>query len=232
MAGSEIDDWFPLDEEDHHAQVAGLLAMLGQTPPPRPPKRVLDIGCGDGRVMMPLKRAGHEVAGIDVDSRAVEACVAKGLNARRGNVLEPGCDLTVNGAAPDAAVCLGHTFMLFVDPVATLGMLHRVRAAMAPGGWFAVDAFCEPLWNEVAEGYWQSGLAEDGSSQLVWSPGDNVLAFRGEADIDESSWEVRASDRPVRLWSMGELRLLAHGAGFGEPEVRRTDGLIVMRAVR
>lgn len=229
MAGSEIDDWFPLEGEDHHAQVAGLLAVLGPAPPP---KRVLDIGCGDGRVMTPLTRAGHEVAGIDVDERAVAACAAKGLNARRGDALEPGCDLTVNGAAPDAAVCLGHTFMLFVDPLEVLDLLIRVRGEIAEGGFFAVDAFCEPLWNEVAEGYWQSGIAEDGSSQLVWSPGDNVLAFRGEADIDESSWEVRASDRPVRLWSMGELRLLAHGAGFGEPEVRRTDGLIVMRAVR
>lgn len=229
MAGSEIDDWFPLDEEDHHAQVAGLLGLLGEA---SPPKRVLDIGCGDGRVMTPLKRAGHEVAGVDVDARAVEACLAKGLSARRGDVLDAGCDLTVNGGAPDAVVCLGHTFMLFVDPLEALAMLKRARAALAPGGWFAVDAFCEPLWNEVAEGYWQSGIAEDGSSQLVWSPGDNVLAFRGGDAIDESSWEVRASDRPARLWSMGELRLLAHGAGFAEPEVRRTDGLIVMRAVR
>lgn len=227
MTPFEPDDWSPLEDDDHEAQVAGLLRLLGDEP-----RRVLDIGCGDGRVLEPLSLAGHIAHGVDLDPRAIQACLRKKLRVRAGDALDDACDLTVGGGAPEAVLCLGHTFMLFNDSVATLLMLRRVRAALDPGGFFAIDAFCEPLWNEVAEGYWQSGVAEDGSSQLVWAPGDNVLAFRTGPQIDEDSWEVRPDDRTVRLWSMGELRLLAHAAGFGAPVVRRTDHLIVMPAVR
>jgi len=122
--------------------------------------------------------------------------------------------------------------MLLTDPIAVLATLKRIRSSLASGGAFVIDAFCEPLWREVAEGYWQSGVAEDGGSQLVWASGDNVLAFRGVDEIDEDSWEPKPTDRVLRLWSMGELRLLAHAAGFIEPEHRVTDRVIVMRAVR
>ncbi|MCA9306079.1 MAG: class I SAM-dependent methyltransferase [Phycisphaerales bacterium] len=227
MAAFEFDDWFPLDDEDHQAQVAGLLDLLADGS-----KRILDIGCGDGRVLKPLADAGHIALGLDTDPRAVEACARKRLDASVGDALDPDCDLTVHGAPPDAVLCLGHTFMLLTDPVAVLAMLARIRGSLAGGGFFAIDAFCEPLWREVSEGYWQSGVAEDGQSQLVWAPGDNVLAFRGGDEIDEDSWEVKPTDRPMRLWSKGELRLLARAAGFIEPEHRVTDCLIVMRAVR
>lgn len=227
MAAFEFDDWFPLDDEDHHAQVAGLLDLLSDGP-----KRILDIGCGDGRVLKPLADADYIARGIDTDPCAVEACARKRLDASVGDALDPACDITVHGAPPDAVLCLGHTFMLLTDPVAVLAMLARIRCSLAGGGFFAIDAFCEPLWREVSEGYWQSGVAEDGQSQLVWAPGDNVLAFRGGDEIDENSWEVKPTDRPMRLWSKGELRLLARAAGFIEPEHRVTDCLIVMRAVR
>lgn len=223
-----LDDWFPLDDQEHRAQVAGLLRLLGDAP-----ARVLDLGCGDGRVLAPLAQAGHVCMGIDSDQRAIDACMAQHLRARRGDLLDPACDLWIDAHRPDAIVCLGHTFMLVVDPIAALDLLRRAHGALVErGGFFAIDAFPVPLWREVSEGYWQSGVAEDGSSQLVWAPGDNVLAFRSEGDIDERSWEPGPGDRPVRLWSMGELRLLAHVAGFADPEVLVTDHLIVMRAVR
>ncbi|MEZ6210858.1 MAG: methyltransferase domain-containing protein [Phycisphaerales bacterium] len=164
MAAFEFDDWFPLDDEDHHAQVAGLLDLLSDGP-----KRILDIGCGDGRVLKPLADAGHIAWGIDTDPCAVEACARKRLDASVGDALDPACDITVHGAPPDAVLCLGHTFMLLTDPVAVLAMLTRIRCSLAGGGFFAIDAFCEPLWREVSEGYWQSGVAEDGQSQLVWA---------------------------------------------------------------
>lgn len=227
MPAFEIDDWFPLDDNDHRAQIAGLVAMLGDSP-----RRILDIGCGDGRVLKPVADAGHIAIGIDTDPRAIAACSDQELKVRVGDALDPSCSFTVDGMPPDAVLCLGHTFMLFTDPVSVLGMLRRISSALSDNGFFAIDAFCEPLWREVAEGFWQSGIAEDGSSQLVWASGDNILAFRGPGEIDEDSWELKPTDRPLRLWSMGELRFLAHAAGFIEPETRVTDRLIVMRAVR
>jgi SAM-dependent methyltransferase len=40
--------------------------------------RVLDVGCGPGRVVLELQRRGHEVVGIDVSPLAVEVARRKG----------------------------------------------------------------------------------------------------------------------------------------------------------
>lgn len=37
----ENDDWFPLDEEEHAAQVSAVLSLLGADP-----RRVIDLGAG------------------------------------------------------------------------------------------------------------------------------------------------------------------------------------------
>lgn len=39
----------------------------------RPPMRVLDAGCGDGRNLVYLLRAGFDVSAIDIDPRSIDA---------------------------------------------------------------------------------------------------------------------------------------------------------------
>jgi SAM-dependent methyltransferase len=41
--------------------------------------RVLDVGCGAGRVALYLQRRGHEVLGIDVSPLAIKLCKRRGL---------------------------------------------------------------------------------------------------------------------------------------------------------
>jgi SAM-dependent methyltransferase len=48
-----------------------VFAQLVELLPP-PPRRVLDVGCGEGRVGRELRRAGYSVEGVDVDAAMVE----------------------------------------------------------------------------------------------------------------------------------------------------------------
>lgn len=228
------DDWFPLEPEEHERQLAGLLRRLGQ-----PAKRVMDIGAGSGRIALPLADAGHLVLAVDRDPCAVEACGGRGprLTARLGDALAPAADLTLpfesgpgRACGYDAALCLGNTFALFHEPHAAVGLMRRLRGVVRPqseGGFFAIDDMCGALWREVAEGNWQNGVSEDGRMQLVWGEADNVLAIRHGGSVDPECWRVREPDRPVRLWSMGDLALLCEASGWNPPLRAPADHLIV-----
>jgi len=65
---------------------AGFVAELGEPLvallAPRAGERVLDLGCGDGRLTLALQRAGCVVAGVDASANQVEAARRRGLDAR------------------------------------------------------------------------------------------------------------------------------------------------------
>lgn len=73
--------------------------------------RVLDVGCGAGRIGLYLQEQGHEVVGIDVSERAVEICRERGLQgARVLDIAEVNTD-TLDGNFDTVLMC-GNNFGL------------------------------------------------------------------------------------------------------------------------
>jgi ubiquinone/menaquinone biosynthesis C-methylase UbiE len=70
--------------EDKHWWFVGrrriLLALLDRflPEPPRPPRKILDVGCGTGTMLRYLAAYG-EIQGVDADSEAVHFCQMRGL---------------------------------------------------------------------------------------------------------------------------------------------------------
>src|SRR5262245_58288156 len=207
-------------------QLIGLRRMLG-----RQPKRVLDLGCGIGRVLVPLSAAGHEVVGVDRDATALHRCKAelrrRGVQAtlRRADFLRG----LPTRASFDAALCLGNTFMAITDVDIAAKWLGRVARLLRPGGFIAIDDFPYQFWPELTEGNWLSGMSADGTMQLVWKPGDAVFTLRSGRGINASNWTISSKDGLYRLWCEGSLRLLASAAGLSAPVHQPRAGLIVMR---
>ena len=107
---------------------------------------ILDLGCGTGRLMLPLLRAGHVVVGVD---RAPAMLARAGARLRR---LAPGVRrraLLVRGDLRRLPVARRFSFVVAafhtIQHLATDRELTRffagVARALHPGGWFAFDTF-------------------------------------------------------------------------------------------
>jgi 2-polyprenyl-3-methyl-5-hydroxy-6-metoxy-1,4-benzoquinol methylase len=93
--------------------------------------RVLDAGCGPGRISGELHARGHSVVGVDVDPALIEAARAD----------FPGPHYVVADLATfesdekpfDAAVLAGNV-LIFVAPESEQQVLTRIAAHVRPGG--------------------------------------------------------------------------------------------------
>lgn len=97
-----------------------------------PPLRVLDLGCGPGRLGARLTDLGYEWTGLDVDEAMIARCKAErpDLDARVLDMRRVG-DLEDTF---DAAVCLGNSLPHLdrVDMTGFLGALHHRLKPDAP----------------------------------------------------------------------------------------------------
>ena len=229
---AEHDDWSPLDEAESAVQIESLLDLCAR----RGWTRVLDLGCGSGRIALPLAEAGIRVLAIDEDAAALrvledaaqELGVAERIECVRADFLDDAATLRfADGECADAAAFLGNTLLEIHEVERAVELFTRARSALAEGGAIVVDHFVGDIWADVAEGAWQEGVSEDGAWQMVWSIGDEVVALRRGEAVDPDDWEVRERDRRFRLWSLGSVRLLAMASGWGGPEVDRSGALLL-----
>ena len=101
--------------------------------------RVLDAGCGQGRIGGHLSSLGHDVVGVDVDPVLIAEAEKVHPAARWlvGDLAE--LDLTTAGVPEpfDVVVCAGNV-MTFLAPSTRGEVLRRLRAHVADGGRAAI----------------------------------------------------------------------------------------------
>lgn len=135
--------------------------------------RVLDAGCGPGRVGGRLARLGHDVVGVDIDPALIDAAEADQPGPVWLTADLATLDLAEFGVEGgfDAIVCAGNV-MTFLDPATRRSVLERLAAHLAPDGRVAVG-FGSQRGYEFDEFF------------------DDVGAAGLRVDLRLSSWDLR-----------------------------------------
>jgi SAM-dependent methyltransferase len=107
---------------------------------------ILDLGCGTGRLLLPLVRDGHTVVGVDrapaMLTRAASRIARLPAHLRRRALLVRG-DLRSLAFPPRFAFAVAafHSIQHLATDDDLVRFFQGVAHALIPGGWLAFDAF-------------------------------------------------------------------------------------------
>ena len=110
-----------------------FLSVANETPR----ARVLDLGCGTGRLALGLARAGHKVTGVDPASASLDAARVK-AGSEHVTWIE-GTSEVLGSRSFDVAVMTSHVAQVFVDDDDWARTLADLAHALVPGGRLAFD---------------------------------------------------------------------------------------------
>jgi SAM-dependent methyltransferase len=92
--------------------------------------RILDIGCGGGRISLYFQRKGFDVLGIDISPLAVRVCKLRGM--RRARVMSI-TDLSPKLGGYDTILMIGNNFGLFGNPNRAKRLIRMLYNSTTPG---------------------------------------------------------------------------------------------------
>lgn len=201
-----------LDPDRTAREVDALVRLLDL----RPGSRVLDLGCGQGRIAVPLARKGCRVTGVD-------ACAPL---LRRARAAADAAGVTVELVAADmrqlrheqhfdAVISIGTALGYVEDEAGDAVALRAAARSLVPGGRLLIDTENREPKLRLPERVWfdMAGVA--------------VRCLRSYDHLsgrwaEEIWWDGREPGRAgysVRLYTVAELRGLLEAAGL------RVDGL-------
>lgn len=131
--------WFASDGLPHLEQQTLSLAR----------GRVLDVGCGAGRIALALQRAGHAVVAVDNSPLAVEVCTARGVaDTRVLSITQVSCRQL---GTFDSVALLGGNFGLCANPRRARWLLRRFHALTGPQGRILADSADPAITDDPTE---------------------------------------------------------------------------------
>ncbi len=155
-----------------------FLALADETPG----ARVLDVGCGTGRLALRLASAGHAVTGIDPSPAALAAARTK-PGAERVTWIH-GTAQSVPEGAFDVAVMTGHVSQFLLGEGEWARALRALRRALVRGGRLAFHAYDPGNVKQVYAGV--RGLKE-----LVWASGAQIDFYDRPEQVEQALGAIR-----------------------------------------
>ena len=182
-----------------------------------PASRVLDLGCGTGRLALALAAAGHRVTGVDPARASLAQARAK-PGADQVRWID-GTSAVLPDAAFDTAVMTSHVAQYFITDEQWAQVLADLKRALVPGGRLTFDTR-DPRakgWEEWGERYSCRDLSlPDGRTVTVTlevtAVAGNVVSSSARYAFSDGTELVSTED--LRFRTEAELRSSLGAAGF------------------
>ncbi|MBF6618600.1 MAG: class I SAM-dependent methyltransferase [Patulibacter sp.] len=215
--------WHDLECGGYTADLAFWTGLAREHAPAGGALRVLDVGCGTGRVALPLAAAGHRTVGSDVDP-----VFCAELDRRAADRGLPVAVAVANACALD----LGERFGLIAVPMQTVqllpgsagrrAMLVGIRRHLAPDGVAAIAIVdqVEPFGPEDAIGLAPDMKDFDGTVYASRPVGVTLVDGRIALDrvreiVEPSGHREQTTDRTLlEILDMATLEAEAAAAGL------------------
>jgi SAM-dependent methyltransferase len=121
-----------------------------------PGSRILDVGCGYGRITVPLALAGHRLSGLDLSETMIRAARAGAEAAAVPIAFVVGSmtELPYADSSFDAVLCLWSAFHELLSESEQEQTLREMWRVLAPGGLAIVEGapYTEPTESEILVG--------------------------------------------------------------------------------
>lgn len=186
------------------------------------PGLVVDLGCGTGRALVPLVRAGHRGLAVDLSSEMLavvgEKAAAESLAIERvvANLVELDC--LADGIA-DYAICLFSTLGMIRGAKNRRRTVEHVRRILKPGGVFVLHV----------HNFWYNLFDPGGPWWVIKCV--VTAPFRRDFDLGDKFFDYRGIPKMyLHVFRRSELLTLLKRAGFRIRELipldyRRTSTL-------
>jgi len=194
--------------------------------------KLLDIACGTGRHLIPLRKQGYDVDGVDESPWMLKELQAK---AHQDNI---GLGKLQVGDIKRIRMHGGYTgafcfFNAFGEIARSINegrkALRKISSLLVKGGWLLIDTenprkhFAH--WTEVLGGWVKNVRVEE---KFDWSDYEDVRGVMRLHDVVSvyryNKLEKRHKvDVALKFWSADELQLLFEGAGFKDVRIIGDD---------
>lgn len=207
------------NEECLQADIALLDSFLNWSEDTRPPKRVLEFGCGDGYLAVHLAKRGHSIVAFDYSAAAIQGCRALAKDQEANVEFRTGNALHIDWAQ-DASFDLGvsnNVLQMFATTADREQCVREMRRVLKPGALLFLNV---PSGTDVPEEC--NSIAEHRRHR------EFLCDLKGQVKVDgeeqEVTWPQVASWGP-NIYSAAsyfrdrgfELRYIhwEHGKGYG-----------------